>query len=133
MIAKRDTEPDDAGRGGDDGAGDAAGVPKLTIGQRLLTALPNLQRQASPPPSNGRAKGDAADDVVTPDEVIDAAEDEVDGASTSEQRRTSAGNTARGSGSGTTRTGGGTTRSGTGGARATATGKPNPYADWTVE
>ncbi|HLI74626.1 MAG TPA: rhomboid family intramembrane serine protease [Acidimicrobiales bacterium] len=136
MIAKRDTEPDDAGRSGDDGADDAAGIPKLTIGQRLLTALPNLQRQASPPPSNGRAKGDAADDVVTPDEVIDAADDEVDGASTSEQRRTSAGSTARGvssSGSGTTRTGSGTTRSGSGGARTGGTGRPNPYADWTVE
>jgi hypothetical protein len=57
-------------------------VPKLTLGQRLLTALPNLQRQpasskaASPSGTNrGRSNGSSTKsggDVVKPDAVIEA-------------------------------------------------------------
>lgn len=74
---------------------------------------------------------------MTPDEVIDVSDDADAGARASEQRRTSAGSSARGagngSGGGTARAGGSTTRSSSGAARTTATGRPSPYADWTVE
>jgi hypothetical protein len=58
------------------------GVPKLTVGQRVLASLPNLQRSTPPatPPSSsptptGRGGGsaagkDATADVVSPDEVL---------------------------------------------------------------
>jgi hypothetical protein len=46
----------------DDTSADKTGVPKLSMSQRLLTSLPNLQR----PSSNGAT----ATDVVTPDEVL---------------------------------------------------------------
>ena len=65
---------------------------------------------------------------MVPDEVIDGSEDEVDEGS----KPTSAG-AARASG-GTARAGsGGTTRTGSATARTTASGKPNPYADWSAE
>jgi hypothetical protein len=57
------------------------GVPRLTVGQRILAALPNLQRRptTSPGPSPrrpasksaSRATGDDAGAVVTPDEVLE--------------------------------------------------------------
>ncbi|MHB8437671.1 MAG: hypothetical protein ACYDD4_00705 [Acidimicrobiales bacterium] len=85
------------------------GVPKLTLGQRLLTALPNLDRSrpstASTAPTEDRAKseaseGDNTDEVVTPDAVI------APGGSTASRSRT----------------------------RAPATGvRPNPYAEWSPQ
>ncbi|HAM02351.1 MAG TPA: hypothetical protein DCQ30_09035 [Acidimicrobiaceae bacterium] len=64
---------------------DDESVPKLTLGQRILTALPNLQRQPHPPamratstrggptptPRNGTS-ADVDGDVVRPDAVIGA-------------------------------------------------------------
>jgi hypothetical protein len=65
-----DSDSHASGRGGD--------VPRLTIGQRVLAALPNLQRQPATPP--GRTAGpsargtgagtDATDATVSPDEVV---------------------------------------------------------------
>ena len=71
----------------DSGAPDGA-PPKLTIGQRLLTALPNLQREPAPPtrpsrPTGTRSPagvgGDDADGAVAQDSDV---ADEADTAST---------------------------------------------------
>jgi len=66
--------------GDSDGSGSRQGgdIPKLTIGQRVLAALPNLQRPPAtpgaaqrPPARDAGAPGtDATDAVVTPDEVL---------------------------------------------------------------
>ncbi len=71
----------DSGDGAtDDGSSGNGAVPRLTIGQRVLASLPNLQRQtpAAPPSSppgptrgTGRTPADGGGgDVVTPDEVL---------------------------------------------------------------
>jgi hypothetical protein len=73
--ANSDSSTDDSGPGN-------RIVPKLTIGQRVLASLPNLQRPtttpAEPPPKRpgparagaGAPDADDADDVVTPDDVL---------------------------------------------------------------
>jgi len=69
------------GDGATDGDGPGKGaVPRLTIGQRVLASLPNLQRPttaapSSPPsrPGRGTGGGEATvdeGDVVTPDDVL---------------------------------------------------------------
>jgi len=61
--------------------GPKAPPPKLTLGQRLLAALPDLQRAAPRPssgpssasaPAGGAAGASADDDVIQPDAVISA-------------------------------------------------------------
>lgn len=81
-------------------------LPKLTLSQRLLAALPNLQRQAPAPPRNGA-------EVVRPDAVIDS----------SEARNGNSGSSAG------TKTAGAATR---GAARAGAS-RPDAYADRSLE
>jgi len=77
----------DTGDGASDDGGSGNGaVPKLTIGQRVLASLPNLQRQtptapeASPPrPARGTGRppaGGGGGDVVTPDEVLAPGDDD---------------------------------------------------------
>jgi len=75
---------DDNGTNGSASADEGSGrtsVPKLTVGQRILTALPNLQRQPKAPPSRSvrgarpaasGAGGDAdsGGETVQPDEVL---------------------------------------------------------------
>jgi hypothetical protein len=67
------------GTNGDTSPGEGA-VPRLTIGQRILASLPNLQRPPATPPQprperpTGKTGGSPADagagPVVTPDEVL---------------------------------------------------------------
>lgn len=59
-------EPDP---GADGGAADHHTVPKLTMGQRVLASLPNLQRTRPTRSSSSGAAGES--DAVSPDEVID--------------------------------------------------------------
>lgn len=66
---------------GDTGSSDPApgdgAIPKLTIGQRVLTALPNLQRQprTTPKAPSGRSATGADNETVQADEVIGPASD----------------------------------------------------------
>ncbi len=54
----------------DDNSGDLGGAPpRLTIGQRILAALPNLQRETTPAPSD--ADTDADTDTDTDDVDVD--------------------------------------------------------------
>jgi hypothetical protein len=65
---------------GDSTNGDppGGGVPRLTIGQRILTSLPNLQRTPTTPPKQATerptgirgGRDDETGTVVTPDEVL---------------------------------------------------------------
>jgi hypothetical protein len=77
-------------------------LPKLTLGQRVLAALPNLQR---PPAGAGRTRSTAgsSDGAVRPDEVIAPSESS---------------------------DGGG--RQAAGGPVSGGRSKPNPYAEWSV-
>ena len=88
-------------------------VPKLSLGQRLLTVLPNLRGGSAGTPASNGADTDLTDadpESVVPDEVIDAGGRRTGAPASSQQRREPAQASS-----------------------ARQTGRPNPYLDMSVE